>query len=378
MPHVFGNDAFVDCAWIGLLTQTDVNPTARRQLIRAGWHPGMDLDPNKWDPSLIAWVRRVESGLPGIQWQPPNWCDSQVTLLTLADTEYPPQLAVCNDAPPALFVMGSTAVLSMPAVAVVGTRAPSAAGLQQAGLLAADLAATGLVVVSGLARGIDAEAHREALITGASIAVMATGIDQIYPKGHRALAQRLVQGGAVISEFPPGFEASRWHFPRRNRTISGLALATVVVEAGRPSGSLLTATAAAEQGRDVYAFPWSVTHRGGEGCLYLLADGALLARSAQDVIAGLSCSVAGQLSLLSRQLPSGDASSELGTLGTLKAEPLPSDAQALATWLGDSELTFDELLALTGNSVTELRRLLAREEIAGRLTVTANGYRCRS
>ena len=375
MAHVFGHNADADSAWIGFLTLTDLSPSTRRRLLRAGWHPGIDLDPAEWGEAVIAQLRRVESGLVDIRWQPPNWCESPVTLLTLADAAYPPQLAACIDAPPALFVMGSTDVLSLPAVAVVGTRAPSAVGVQQAGLLAAELAGTGLAVVSGLARGIDAEAHRAALTQGASIAVMATGIDQVYPRSHRSLAQTLVQGGAVISEFPPGFEASRWHFPRRNRTISGLSLATVVVEAGRPSGSLLTATAAAEQGRDVYAFPWSVSHRGGEGCLYLLADGALLARSAQDIIAGLDSSVAGQLSLLAGHRVAANSSSEACPAHPIPIEQLPPEAQTLATWLGDSELTFDELLALTGEPVTALRTLLAREEIAGRVCVTAQGYR---
>ncbi len=376
MSHVFGDNPDIDNAWLGFLTHRDLHPSSRRRLLRAGWYPGMNLDTTAWDPSLLKYLRMMESGLPDMRWQQPNWCNSPVTLLTLADPEYPPQLAACSDAPPALFVMGSTAALSLPSVAVVGSRAPSAAGLQQARLLASDLAATGLVVVSGLARGIDAQAHRGAVASGISVGVMATGIDQVYPRGHQTLAQTLIGGGAVISEFPPGFEASRWHFPRRNRTISGLTLATVVVEAGRPSGSLLTATAAAEQGRDVYAFPWSVTHRGGEGCLYLLADGAMLARSAQDVIAGLGSNVAGQLNLLPRYQPG--APPDTAVVGQGQAEQLPPDAQALATWLGDSELTFDELLALTGESVLALRTLLAREEIAGRVSVTPLGYRRRS
>lgn len=141
-----------------------------------------------------------------------------------------------------------------------------------------DLARAGFVIVSGLASGIDTAAHRGAIKAGGqTIAVVATGIDTTYPCSNRSLCEEIVKNGALVSQFLPTSAPKKHHFPRRNRTLSGLSLATVFIEAGVPSGTLITATAAAEQGRDVIALPWSVNHRGGRGCLELLMNGALLA-----------------------------------------------------------------------------------------------------
>ena len=210
-------------------------------------------------------------------------------LLGQTAPQYSPLLAECQDAPSFLFGLGDPSCFDCPAIAIVGSRRPSLDGLQLAERFAFELATAGFVIVSGLAQGIDTAAHKGALAAGGrTIAVMATGIDAVYPSTNRQLSLGVAESGAVVTEFLPGSSPKRHHFRRRNRTISGLSIATVVIEAGVPSGTLITATAAAEQGRDVYALPWSINHKQGEGCLKLLLEGALLATDPHDVIEG-SC-----------------------------------------------------------------------------------------
>ncbi len=208
--------------------------------------------------------------------------------LPCCDPRYPALLHAIPGPPPWLYVRGNPARLAAPQVAIVGSRRASALGRRAALELAAELAGAGLTVTSGLALGIDGCAHRGALDGGGdTVAVMATGIDQVYPRRHRELAAAIVDRGCLLSELRPGAGPLRSHFPQRNRLISGLALGTVVVEAALPSGSLLTAQAAAQQGRDVFALPWSRFHPGGRGCLQLLRDGAGLVESAADVLIAL-------------------------------------------------------------------------------------------
>ena len=210
-------------------------------------------------------------------------------LLGQTAPQYSPLLAECQDAPSFLFGLGDPSCFDCPAIAIVGSRRPSLDGLQLAERFAFELATAGFVIVSGLAQGIDTAAHKGALAAGGrTIAVMATGIDTVYPSTNRELSLGVAESGAVVTEFLPGSLPKRHHFRRRNRTISGLSIATVVIEAGVPSGTLITATAAAEQGRDVYALPWSINHKHGEGCLKLLLEGALLATDPNDIIEG-SC-----------------------------------------------------------------------------------------
>jgi DNA processing protein len=192
--------------------------------------------------------------------------DAQV--LELTDSAYPALLYAIPDPPPLIYLRGRLETLGRAQVAMVGSRRASAAGKRIASTLAAELVQRDIVITSGMATGIDGASHRGATeADGCSIGVMATGIERIYPQRHRELAEQLLVRGLLLTEFPPGTPPHRGHFPRRNRIISGLSLATVVVEAALPSGSLLTATAAAEQGRDVCAVPWSSLHPGGAGCL---------------------------------------------------------------------------------------------------------------
>lgn len=207
----------------------------------------------------------------------------------LQSARYPALLARIADPPVRLWLRGDPHALRGPCVALVGSRAASPYGLAVAERLAADLARAGVTVVSGLARGVDSAAHRGALAatgaTGRTIAILGSGVDVIYPAEHEALADRIVnQGGAILSELPPGSPPRRGHFPRRNRLISGLSLAVVVIEASARSGSLQTARFALEQGREVLAVPGSIVGERFRGSHALLRDGAKLVESASDIL----------------------------------------------------------------------------------------------
>ena len=210
----------------------------------------------------------------------------RIALVTWGDPTYPAALSAIVDPPPALWVRGATATLSGPAVAIVGSRAGSQYGLTVAERLAADLAARGIVVVSGLARGVDSAAHRGALAApGATIGVLGSGADIVYPAEHRSLARDIeAQGGAIISELVPGTPPQPQFFPLRNRIISGLSRAVVIVEAGERSGSLITARCALDQGREVLAVPGNVLSGRNRGGHALLRDGAKIVESADDIL----------------------------------------------------------------------------------------------
>ncbi|MFN3937892.1 MAG: DNA-processing protein DprA [Gemmobacter sp.] len=212
-------------------------------------------------------------------------------MLCWGDPDYPPDLADLPDAPPVLWMRGDAALLRRPMVAIVGARNASSLGLRMARRLAGDLSAEGVPVVSGLARGIDAAAH-EAALPGGTVAVMAGGIDVIYPAEHAPLAAAIADSGALISEQPPGTEPQARHFPLRNRIISGMALGLVVVEAAERSGSLITARAALDQGREVLAVPGHPVDARAAGCNALIRDGCTLVRGAADVIESLGAALA--------------------------------------------------------------------------------------
>ncbi len=205
--------------------------------------------------------------------------------LPLLSPAYPERLRALSDAAPLLFIQGNTSVLDRTTVAIVGARAASAGGLRAAREFARDVASTGVVIVSGLARGIDAAAHEGALEAGGqTVAVQACGPDRVYPREHRNLAERIVQKGAVVSELPPGTRPKPAFFPLRNRLISGLAKVVVVVEARKRSGSLITARHAADQGRDVMAVPGALAAPTSEGSNELIRDGAKAALGADDIL----------------------------------------------------------------------------------------------
>ena len=280
------------------------------------------------------------------------------SFLPITSPRFPASLRGTPDPPPWLFVRGDSDCLNAPQIAVVGSRRASHAGLQLAETLSARLAAGGYSICSGLALGIDGAAHRGALVEGATVAVLGTGINEIYPARHRELAARILERGCLVSELPPGTAAHRGQFPRRNRIISGLAEATVIVEAALPSGSLHTAAAALEQGRDVFVLPWSVLHTGGAGCLYLLRDGATPLTNLAELDEHFP------------RLAGGGGRGGRGGRGIADDD----QAEQLLTLIGDGSPGLSALLDASGLPMPELLALLGRLEAAGRLQRYDGGY----
>jgi DNA processing protein len=287
-------------------------------------------------------------------------------ILPISDERYPPLLRTIHDPPPLLYVRGDCALLSRAQLAMVGSRRASPAGLRAAGSLAGQLVQSGLAVGSGLARGIDGAAHRGALAAGgSSVAVMATGVDRVYPASHRGLAEELVESGCLVSEFPPGIPPLRHNFPRRNRIISGLALGVVVIEAALPSGSLITARTAMEQGREVFALPWSIFHSRGAGCLHLIKDGAKMVQTVTDVLEELGALYALQ--------------QELCTLpGEIRHDSeLSAGQRAILEQVGFEAASVDELVAVNAMPVGQVLAALSVLEMHGLIKRYAGGYiRC--
>ncbi len=287
------------------------------------------------------------------------------TALDIDDECYPALLRAIHDPPSLLYVRGDPALLLEAQLAVVGSRRASPAGLRLAQLLSGQLVSAGLHVCSGLALGIDSAAHRGALEAGGkSVAVMATGIDRIYPQRHQALAAQLQQAGCLVTEFPPGTPPLRHNFPRRNRIISGLSLGVLVVEAALPSGSLITAGTALEQGREVFALPWSMLHEGGRGCLQLIRDGAKMVQNVDDILEEL-----GPLCALQRCGANAPAS-------RAASDALPEESWLLAL-VGFEVLALDELVQRSARPVAQVLGELSALEITGQVARTAGGYiRC--
>ena len=215
-----------------------------------------------------------------------QWLQSPAhDLITATDPRYPERLGQLPGAPLALFTRGDPELLGRPQIAIVGARSATPQGLENAQAFAAELCRRGLVVTSGLALGVDAAAHRGALAAGGlTIAACATGLDRVYPARHRDLAHQIIEEGLLVSEFPTGVTARAESFPRRNRIISGLSLGVLVVEAANPSGSLVTARHAAEQGRELFAIPGSIHNPMARGCHRLIRDGAKLVETAADIL----------------------------------------------------------------------------------------------
>jgi DNA processing protein len=227
--------------------------------------------------------------------------------IRFGDSTYPPLLAQISDPPECLWTRGGRETFAQIGVAVIGARAASPEGLTAAYEIAFDLARAGVVVISGLARGVDSSAHRGALDAGGrTIAVLGTGIDMVYPAENEELTEQIAASGLLVTEFPPGAAPEDWHFPRRNRIISGLSKAVVVVEAREKSGSLITARLAADQGRDVMAVPGTFVGGRNRGANALLRDGAKLVESAVDILQELGID-----SSLSRRGPKGEGGPEV-------------------------------------------------------------------
>ena len=281
--------------------------------------------------------------------------ESGVRWLPQAGPEFPPLLRAIHDPPPGLFVRGGARIdaLRRPTVAVVGARACSPYGAQVARLLGRELAAAGIVVVSGLARGVDGEAHRGALEAGGTtVAVLGCGVDRDYPAAHAELGARIRASGLAVSEYAPGVEPAPWRFPARNRVIAGLSAVTVVVEARERSGALITADLALEEGREVFAVPGEITSALSAGTNDLLRLGAAPLLGSADVL---------ELFGLAARPP--------------EAVDLTSTADAVLTRLRDGPTSADELVRATGLDAGALASALTELELAGRAVAAGGVYR---
>jgi DNA processing protein len=285
-----------------------------------------------------------------------------VRYLALGETDYPAQLAAIDDPPPLIGIRGNA--LDRPMVAIVGSRNASAAGAKFAQIIARNLGTAGFAIVSGLARGVDAAAHRGALATG-TVAVLAGGHDCIYPPEHADLASALLETGSSISEMPPDWEPKAHDFPRRTRLISGLALGVIVVEAAKRSGSLITARLALEQGREVFAVPGSPLDPRNEGTNTLIKQGATPITEASDVISVLE-------PILGRPLTPFPEPFAAST-GLADRPPSETAGTHVAALLSATPVSVDDLVRLSGTTPGVVRTVLLELEVAGKLRRDTGG-----
>ncbi|HEX9851711.1 MAG TPA: DNA-processing protein DprA [Woeseiaceae bacterium] len=276
--------------------------------------------------------------------------------------DYPELMRQIPDAPTLLYVAGNCSVLNLPALAIVGSRNPTRGGVQNAYEFAKHLGGCGFCIVSGLAQGIDTAAHSGALEGNAmTVAVLGNGIDRVYPAANRELAHRIAAQGALISEFPLGSPPLKEHFPQRNRLISALSLGTLVVEAARQSGSLITARLASEQGREVFAIPGSIHNPMSRGCHKLIRQGAKLVESADDIVNELG-SLAGHLM----------QNTESANAPTAPAAVDP-EYEALLDVLGYDPATADALAQRSGLTIAQVSSMLLILELEGKIETQSGG-----
>lgn len=345
--------------WLRLIRSENVGPRTFRTLINhyGGARAAIEMLPElarrggAQAPGRICSVQEAEREIEAAR-------RIGASFVALGEPGYPPRLRRIDDAPPLLSVRGRLAALASPMIAIVGSRNASAAGAKFAGRIAREFGEAGFVTASGLARGIDAAAHRASLDTG-TIAVLAGGQDHIYPPDHVSLLEELLEAGAAISEMPLGWEPRARDFPRRNRLIAGLSLGVVVVEAARRSGSLITARLALEQGREVFAVPGSPLDPRCEGTNGLLKQGATLVTEAHDVLSVLR-PIIGRDPALPVEDPGSDA-------GEAPAEPAPDERNRILALLGPTPVDVDELIRQSGARAAVVRTVLLELEIAGRL-----------
>ena len=311
----------------------------------------------------IAWLAspdgaRIEGDL---RWLEASGC----TLLASTDPAYPELLRRSPDAPAVLYVRGNAQALLEPQIAMVGSRNPTAGGRATAREFATAFARLGLTITSGLALGIDSACHEGALAGGGmTVAVLGCGLDRVYPKENSALAERVAASGAVISEFPPGTAALREHFPQRNRIIAGLAHGTVVVEAARRSGSLITARLAGAAGREVFALPGSIHNPLARGCHELIRQGAKLVECVEDVLAELKISLAHQL--LAAPTPASPGTPAAGAV-------LDKEYKILLDALAFEPASVDSLIERTGLNSESIASMLLILELDGHVAPHPGG-----
>lgn len=292
-------------------------------------------------------------------------------LLTLDDPRYPPLLRDIPRPPEQLYVAGNPDVLSLPQLAIVGSRNATPGGLDTARQFAAHLAECGLVITSGLALGVDAAAHQGALSafmngsSGLTVAVLGSGPDEIYPRTNTALAEKIIAAGALVSEFPPGTSPRKAQFPQRNRVIAGMSLGTLVVEAGMNSGSLITARFAGDFGREVFAIPGSIHNPLAKGCHRLIRQGAKLVEQAADIIE--------EIGIIARAMtPESMPQTERSDLSE-SALPADPDHAELLNLMGYDPVSINGLVSRSGLTAEELSSMLLILELQGRVESLPGG-----
>ncbi len=284
-------------------------------------------------------------------------------LVTWGQDTYPEMLAQIPGPPLALYVNGNVDVLQLPSLAIIGSRNPTQGGLRNAHDFSKHLASRGFAIVSGLAQGIDTAAHEGALdADGKTIAFLGTGIDRVYPAANRDLAHAIAENGALVSEYPLGAPPERWHFPERNRLISGLSLGTLVVEAARRSGSLITARLAAEQGREVFALPGSIHNALARGCHELIRQGAKLVETAGDIFS--------ELRPLANHMQ--ETADESVTKEVAPGED-DDDYSELRRFLSHDPVSIDELEKKSGLTIDQLSSMLLILELHGEVESLSGG-----
>jgi DNA processing protein len=347
--------------WLRLIRSDNIGPRTFRELVnryggaRAALAalPGLARRGGASGPAHICTIEEAQAELKAARTR-------GVDFIALGEADYPPRLQMIDDPPPLLAVRGNRAILKHPFVAIVGSRNASAAGVKFAQSLARGLGDAGYGVVSGLARGIDAAAHRASMSSG-TVAVLAGGHDRVYPAEHEDMLEALLAEGAAISEMPLAWEPRARDFPRRNRLISGLALGVVIVEAARRSGSLITARLAGEQGREVFAVPGSPLDPRAEGTNGLLKQGAILVTEPADVIAVLEPILGRGL-----EIPPAQEADQEAPLPT-DSEPGEDERGRIVGLMGPTPVAMDDLVRLSQTSPAIVRTVLLELEIAGRL-----------
>jgi DNA processing protein len=308
-----------------------------------------------------------------------TWCQQSDCGVLMPDDEYYPNaLAALRDGPIFLFYRGNPQLLNEPSIAIVGSRNPTHYGREQAFTIAQQLVTSDWHVISGLAIGIDGEAHKGALTNstgigrGKTIAVLGSGLEEIYPKRHQALADHIVAGGGVLlSEHLPDIKALAQHFPRRNRIVSGMSLGTLVIEAAYKSGSLITARLAAEQGREVFALPGAVTNPLSRGCHQLIKEGANLIENATDIFTLINS----DLAVETRAAGVDSQTENQHDLFVASAGPkLEGLAKTIYQALDVVPTSIDSLVNRTGLSVADIAQQLILMELKGQVAQTPGGY----
>lgn len=298
-------------------------------------------------------------------------------ILTIDSPDYPAKLKEATRPPAVLYVRGNISALHDPQLAMVGSRSPSKYGADNAYDFAKHLSASGLTITSGLALGIDGHSHRGALATHSpTIAVVATGLDRVYPKQHKSLAQEILKAnGAIVSEFTLGVSPKAEYFPQRNRIIAGLSLGTLVVEAALRSGSLITARCTRDLNREVFAIPTSIHNPVGKGCHDLIKQGAKLVETSEDILVELAPQLKHALSQVKPDTPTAvyNAQNGLPPQPSSTPEPPDSDHGKLLEAMGWELITIDELVAQTDFSTAEIASMLLILELEGLVNSEAGG-----